>query len=553
MANKARSNRRTEHRFSQIPQATISRSMFNRSHSHKTTFNSGVLVPIYVDEVLPGDTVNLNMTAFARMATPIWPVMDNARLNFFFFFCPYRLVWTNWPKFCGEQDDPDASTDYTVPQLVGHSSSGFLVDSVPEYMGVPATLASLSVSALPTRSYNLIWNQWFRDENLQDPVVVDKDDGPDSEGNYRNLLRRGKRHDYFTSCLPFPSKGPGVEIPLGETAAVVRNDATSQIGVELADSSQQRQGTLDGKLYTGAGPSDVEVNLTGASGGHAAQDMYWGEDVGLQVDLSTATAATINTLRQAFQIQKLFERDARGGTRYTEIVKSHFQVSSPDQRLQRVEYLGGGSAPLIISAVPQTTQRTDAAGWDNNNYPGDLGGFGTVQSSGIGFKKSFTEHGTIIGLVSAQADLTYQQGLHRMWSRSTRYDFYWPAFQSLGEQAVLNQEIYCQAPSVGGADPENLRVFGYQERWAEYRYFPSRISGLFNTARAANLGSWHLAQHFDGLPTLGNTFISDDPPFDRVVAVTSPVGPQFIFDSYFDIKCARPMPVYSVPGLIDHF
>ncbi len=531
----ARGNRKTEHRFSQVPKATIPRSQFNRSHTHKTTFDAGFLIPILCQEILPGDTWNLNMTMFARLSTPIFPIMDNMYLDVFFFFVPYRLVWDNWKKFCGEQDDPADSIAFTIPQMTAAVGTATLRN--PDYMGVPPLRTETTVNVLPFRSLNLIWNEWFRDENLQDSVTLSKGDGPETDSAYRNLHSRGKRHDYFTSCLPWPQKQIlGVELPLGTTAPV---DLTITEHPSFNIGAATDKGLI---RSTDAPNTDVgwESGDPGAGGTTPAEWNKLGFTA--QADLSSATAATINSLRTAFQIQKLLERDARGGTRYTEIVRSHFGVSSPDSRLQRSEYLSGGSAPLIISQVAQT---------DTN--VGKLAAFGTAAATGIGFNKSFTEHGTLLGLVSARADLTYQQGLNRMWSRLTRYDFYWPSFAGLGEQAVLNQEIYFQNHDAGGAAPndDNHKVFGYQERWAEYRYAPSLISGKFRSDQATPLDAWHLAQNFVALPTLGDTFIKDTPPVDRVIAVDT--EPHFIFDSFFTIKCARPMPVYSVPGLIDHF
>jgi len=515
------------------------------------TFDAGYLIPIYVDEVLPGDTFNLNVTAFARLATPLYPLMDNMSLDFFFFFIPYRLVWENWQKFCGEQEDPGDSTDFTIPQSTNAATS-CTPQSNLDYMGIPpgttgaaGLRTNATFSALPLRSLHLVWNEWFRDQNLQDSLTVDKDDGPDASSTYWSLLRRGKRHDYFTSCLPWPQKGPGVELPVGGTADVVRETSSSQIGVQYDKSTVANQGVMD-NLISGGSSAPVVLDDTGID----ANTMQWGESVGLMADLTTAEAVTINSLREAFQLQKLFERDARGGTRYTELVKSHFGVTSPDARLQRSELLSTGSCPIIINAVPQSTQATTATNWDTD-AKGSLAAYGT-SAGRCGFTKSFVEHGTIIGLVSARADLTYQQGLHRMWSRSTRNDFYWPALANLGEQAVLNKEIYFQGPDVlDGSEIVDNQVFGYQERWAEYRYAPSRISGLFRSENATPLDAWHLAQEFTSLPLLDDTFIQDTPPVDRVIAV--PSEPHFIFDSFFSIKCARPMPLYSVPGLIDHF
>ena len=552
--------RRTEHQFSQAPQAKIQRSQFNRSHTHKTTLNAGDLVPILVDEVLPGDTWNLNMTAFGRLSTTIWPVLDNLHADFFYFFVPNRLVWTNWPKFCGEQEDPEDSVDFVVPQLIAHPTSGFGHGQLMDYMGVPPTPA-LSISALPKRAYGLIWNEWFRDQNLQDSLPVAKDDGPDTYSemggwdspNYRaGLQRRGRRHDYFTSCLPWPSKQEGVELPLGVSAPI-----TGTIAGHSTNHPSFNIGTLTDQGLTRSAVSSTLPSWEAATdpGTGAPTPALWNDPAldatGLEVDLSAATAATINSLRQAFQIQKLFERDARGGTRYTELLRSHFKVVSPDARLQRSEYLGGGTIPVISHAVPQT--EASAGTTVESTMQGSLSAFSALAGSGIGFNKSFTEHGHIIGLVSIRADLTYQQGIARMWSRSTRFDFYWPVFQSLGEQAVLNQEIYVQDPSGSPGDVENTAVFGYQERWAEYRYSPSRVSKSFRSSYAVTLDAWHLALKFLALPTLGSTFIEDTPPVDRVIAVQSGNADQFLLDTFFSIKCARPMPIYSVPGMIDHF
>lgn len=523
------------HTFSQVPQADIPRSSFNRNHGYKTTLDAGWLVPVFVDEALPGDTFNCKMTAFARLATPIVPIMDNMFLDSFFFAVPIRLIWDNWQKFNGEQTNPDDSTDYVVPTMTA-PAGGWTTHSLSDYFGIPTLIEGLVHSSLWHRAYNLIYNEWFRDQNLQDSVVVDKDDGPDDPADYV-LLRRGKRHDYFTSCLPWPQKGPSVELPLGTTAPVV-SDGTV---VSMAGSTS---GTRT--LSLGSDGALPVMRFSGALVTPAQQAMF--VNSGLEVDLSTATAATINQLRQAFQIQKLYERDARGGIRYTEIIRSHFGVVSPDARLQRPEYLGGGSSRVNINPVAQTSS-TDAT-----TPQGNLAAFGTVSAGGHGFVKSFTEHCIIIGFVSVRADLNYQQGLNRMWSRSTRWDFYWPALSHIGEQSVLNKEIYAQGPAVidtvtGAAYDDE--VFGYQERFAEYRYKPSVITGRFRSNFAQSLDIWHLAQDFSSLPVLGNDFIVENPPVDRVIAVDT--EPHFLFDSYFQLNCVRPMPVYSVPGLIDHF
>jgi len=517
------------HGFSKVPQAEIPRSSFDRSHGFKTTFDAGKLIPIFVDDVVPGDTFNLNMTGFGRLATPLHPIMDNMYLETFFFFVPNRLVWDNWEKFNGQQDNPGDSTDYLVPRLA--SASSISEGSIGDYLGLPVGVApdSLDISSLPFRAYNLIYNEWFRDQNLIDSLPVPKDDGPDigtdlgtpSAATYPPRLR-GKRHDYFTSCLPWPQKGDAVSLPLGTIAPVVTTGS----------SANQDVGILNG-----LGNANKLVSSTTRV--QTSADSALDSDYYLQADLTNATAATINDLREAFQVQKMLERDARSGTRYTEIIQAHFGVTSPDARLQRPEYLGGGSTRVSVSPVPQTSS-TDAT-----TPQGNLAAFGTVGFDRHGFTKSFTEHGHIIGIACVRADLTYQQGLNRMWSRQDRYDFYWPALAHLGEQAVLNKEIYAQGTT---ADDD---VFGYQERYAEYRYKPSLITGAFRSNAATSLDTWHLSQDFASLPVLNETFINENPPVDRVIAV--PSEPHFILDSYFQLKCARPMPMYGVPGLIDHF
>lgn len=523
------------HQFSMVPKAEIQRSSFDRSHGHKTTFDAGYLVPVFVDEALPGDTFNLNMTIFARLATPLVPIMDNLRMDAFFFFVPLRLLWTNFPKMFGEQDNPGDSTSYLVPQIVS-PVGGYAQGSLADYFGMPTLVAGMTHSAFWHRAYNLIWNQWFRDENLQNSVPKNMGDGPDNPADYV-LLRRGKRHDYFTSSLPFPQKGPAIQLPLG-SQAVVRTAATAQVtGAQSAMTMLTTGGAVGAAQTLVNRPTTGTLfGLTPVSGSNG--DEFYPSN--LYADLSTATAATINQLRQAFQVQRMYERDARGGTRYTEIIQAHFGVTSPDARLQRAEYLGGGSVPININPVAQTSST------DSQETPlASLAAVGTASMHGVGFSKSFTEHGVLIGLVSMRADLNYQQGLNRMFSRQTRFDFYWPALSHLGEQSVLNKEIYAQGTSVDND------TFGYQERYAEYRYKPSIVTGQFRSNFAQSLDIWHLAQEFSALPTLGATFIQDDPPVDRVIAV--PSEPHVLFDSFFNLRCARPMPVYGVPGLIDHF
>lgn len=528
------------HQFTMIPKAEIPRSKFDCQSTHKTTFDAGYLVPVYVDEVLPGDTFNLNMTAFARLSTPLYPIMDNLHLESFFFFVPNRLIWSNWQKFMGQQNNPSDSISYVVPQQVS-PANGYAIGSLQDYMGLPTVgqvTATKTVShcAFWTRAYNLIYNEWFRDENLQNSVVVDMGDGPDTVANY-TLLRRGKRKDYFTSALPWPQKGSSVTLPLGSTAPILRTNNAPVARAYVAGTNSLA--TTNTVMYGGDTGTGNIHNLS-------AQELSIDPNGGLYADLSAATAATINQLRQSFQIQKLLERDARGGTRYTEIIRSHFGVISPDARLQRPEYLGGGTTPININPIAQTSG-TNASG--TTTPLGTLASMGTGLAHNHGFTQSFVEHGVILGIVAVRADLTYQQGLQKMWSRSTRYDFYFPAFATLGEQAVLNKEIY-----VTGDTSQDDGVFGYQERWAEYRYYPSRISSLFRSTAAGTIDGWHLAQKFTALPTLNTTFIQDTPPLARALAVGAAAnGQQFIFDSFFDVKKARPMPMYSVPGLIDHF
>jgi hypothetical protein len=532
------------HQFAMIPKADIPRSSFKIQKTHKTTFDAGFLVPVYVDEVLPGDTFNLKMTAFARLATPLFPIMDNMHIDSFFFFVPNRLVWENWQRFMGEQDNPSSSISYVVPQQVS-PAGGYAVGSLQDYMGLPTVGQvgagnTVSHCAFFTRAYNLIWNDWFRDENLQNSAVVNIGDGPDPtpSTNY-TLLRRGKRHDYFTSALPWPQKGSSVSLPLGTSAPVSLYPTTTTTNSGIIRTAATRVLAPNTALNSSITTARFSDNLAGAN------PLVYDPNGTMFADLSTATAATINQLRQSFQIQKLLERDARGGTRYTEIIRAHFGVISPDARLQRPEYLGGGSSPVNVNPIAQTS----GTGASGTTAPlGNLAAMGTALAHGHGFTQSFTEHGVIIGLVSVRADLTYQQGLRKMWNRSTRYDFYFPAFAMLGEQAVLNREIYCD----GSANDAN--VFGYQERWAEYRYNPSQISGLFKSTSAGTIDAWHLAQKFTSLPTLNSTFIQDTPPVSRIVAVGAGAnGQQFLLDTFFDIKAARPLPMYSVPGLIDHF
>ncbi len=512
---------KSQHKFSNVPSANIPRSSFNLSHPHKTTFDADYLVPICQPvDIIPGDTFSWSTHFFMRLATPLAPILDNMYFETFAFFVPYRLLWSNHEKFHGAQDDPGDSIDFTIPSRNLNNSP---VGTLQDYFGIPdlGSSGTLTVSDMPFRAYNLIFREWFRDENLQDSPVVDLTDGASTIGNYV-LLKRGKRHDYFTSCLPWPQKGTAVSLPLGDTANIHAAGATGQTLSIYSDDNTERR-LIDTNNVT------ADISATSATLGV------------LYADLSAATASTINDIRLAFQTQRLLERDARSGTRYVEILKGQWQVTSPDFRLQRPEFLGGGSSTVNVTPVQQQSAQTTPVA---NDKLGNLAAYGTVAGS-HSWTKSFVEHGVVIILGNVRGDITYSQGVDRYWSKSTRYDFFYPVLSGIGEQSVLNREIWAD-----GSANDDL-VFGYQERYGEYRFLNGKLTGLMRPDAAGTLSSWHLSEDFATLPTLGNTFIQANTgvPLDRAIAI--PTEPHFIADFYHQVRAARPMPLYGVPGNLD--
>ena len=510
--------------FAKIAQPRIQRSVFDRSHGYKTTFDAGKLIPFYLDEALPGDTFNMkNVNVFGRINTLIKPVMDNIMIDVHFFSVPERLIWENFKKMNGEQENPGDSISYTFPEMTS-PVGGYTENSIYDYFGLPTKVAGYEHRSGPLRAYNLIFNEWYRDENLQDSVTVRKTDSGDLDSDF-TLLDRGKRKDYFTSALPWAQKGDAVSVPLGDKA-YVKGIGPGTNTYTVADANAYEPGSAGTTTFNPYKRIDNNDWYT-------QEDSTYTGNPDIYADLSSATAATVNAWREAFQTQELLELDARGGTRYTEIIKSHFNVDSPDKRLQRPELLGGFTTYLNINPIAQT-------GESGTTKQGNLSGIGTFADSKRGFIKSFTEHEIVIGIISARADLNYQQGLNKLWKRSTRYDLYWPSFAHLGEQAITNDEIFTQGTAADDA------VFGYQERYADYKFKPSLVTSQLRSNASASLDSWHLAQDFASLPALDDTFIKEQPPMDRIVAVTS--EPDFELDVHMNLKCARPMPTYAIPA-----
>ena len=544
-------NRNAVSRFAQVPRAEIRRARFKRDFSNITTINEGDLVPLYVDEVLPGDTISCDLNGLIRMSTPLYPVMDNCYLDTYAFFVPCRLVWEHWENLMGQNDSTywAETTEYSVPQTTA-PSGGWNVGTIADYMGIPTGVTGISVNSMPFRAYARIWNEWFRDENLQQPVVQDTDDANNTGSNTGNQLtdaqngglplKVAKYHDYFTSCLPEPQKGEAATIPLN-----------LGLGVEPVNTTNERHNVNNYALYwnlpgTSNAPSNSSGTLVMKNGSTASL----GDGIGstnaalapgnLIVDLSNTGNAniTINELRQAIAIQHILEADARGGTRYVELLAHEFGVTSPDSRLQRSEYLGGTRVPININQVIQQSATSDVS------PQGNTAAYSMTTLRNKMCNYSAVEHGYIIMLGCIRVDHSYQQGLSRMWSRKTRFDFYHPMLANLGETAVLNKEIYCQ----GNAQDDE--VFGYQEAWADYRYHPNIVTGEMRSQYAQSLDAWHYADYYEQLPTLSSTWIQEGQEnIDRTLAVQSENSHQFIADFFFDQTWTRPMPIYSVPGL----
>ncbi|QRV61617.1 VP1 [Gokushovirinae sp.] len=538
-------NRNSENRFAENPQVGVSRSRFQRNSDNKTTFNTGDLIPIYLDEVLPGDTHQIDLACVMRMATPIFPVMDNAFCDFYFFFVPNRLLWEHWKEFMGENKKTAwaPKTEYSIPQVTA-PSGGWAEGTLADYLGLPTKVEGISVSALPGRAYGLIYNEWFRNQNTTQPTLVEvtdatttgKNDGSETNDNAITLakpLKAAKVFDYYTGALPEPQKGEPISIPVTGNARIIPY-ADKNLKKTSLEVYTNWQGSSSGM------PFNWQRSSSGMPfNGYGTQIIANNKMAYLGADLTGVTGTTINQLRQAFQIQKLLEKDARGGTRYREVLREHFGVVSPDARMQIPEYLGGYRLPINVSQVIQTSST------DSTSPQGNTAALSVTTMNKSMFTKSFTEHGFIMGLAVVRTDQTYQQGIERMWSRKGRYDYYWPVLANIGEQAILNKEIYAQG------NKKDEEAFGYQEAWADYRYKPSKVTGLFRSNAQQSLDSWHYAQDYDALPTLSTAWMEQgDAEMKRTLAVKN--QPDFIADFYFMNKTTRCMPVYSIPGLIDH-
>lgn len=571
-------NRNVESRFAMNPTTIdISRSTFDRSSSVKTTFNVGELIPFYIDEVLPGDTFNVSTSKVVRMQTLLTPVMDNIYLDTYFFFVPNRLCWDHWRELNGENTQSAwyPTVEYSIPQITS-PEGGWEVGTIADYLGIPTGVPNLSVNALPFRAYALICNEWFRDENLTDPLSIPTDDatvaGVNTDSYITDVAKGGKPllaskyHDYFTSCLPAPQKGPAVLIPIAngdlpvvaksnpvplDSLEVISGHPTKRVPLAFYRNASSESGILPSSFNVLFDDGSSNVERYGNLPSITSQSLETYVPANLYALGSDLAATSISQLRLAFQIQKLYERDARGGTRYIELLKSHFGVTSPDARLQRPEYLGGNRVPININQVLQQS------GTVTGSTPqGTPTGVSLTTDTNSDFTKSFVEHGYVIGLMVARYDHTYQQGLERMWSRKDRFDFYWPVFANIGEQAVKNKEIYAQGNLTVDSQGDIIddQVFGYQEAWADYRYKPNRVSGEMRSSYAQSLDSWHLADDYNSLPYLSDSWIREDgKTVDRVLAVSSRVSDQLFADIYIKNRTTRPMPVFSIPGLIDHY
>jgi len=514
-------NRLSQSGAAQVPIANVPRSSFDRSHTHKTAFDFDYNIPVFIDEMYPNDTASIYINLFGRLATQKVPIMDNLYLRADWFWCPSRLLQDNFKKIMGERRNPSDSIDFVTPYLQLTGTDVFGIGTIYDYMGLPTDVEDILVrNTLPLRMYPKVWNEWFRSSVLQNEANAPVDDGPDVLADFA-LLKKGKKHDFFTSLLPYPTPlNEIVTVPLGTSAPVILDPDKSPF-------SGFRAYTYAGAA---ADASDVETNASGDLLGTTSSVGITLDPRGdLIADLSSAASAPITAIIEAFQMNSFLATDARGGNRYQEIVLSHFNVLIPDYTIQRSEYLGGGEVPINIHPVAQTSPTA------GSNAQGQLASFATTSNQGnrIGFTKSFTEHGYVMCIVSARADITYQQGIAAMWDRNSRFDFYWPKFQELGDEAVPSRRIYAD-----GTGDDNL-VLGYAERFGDLRFYPSRISGVLRSTATGSLDVWHMAEEFASRPTLNASFTQQNTPIERSITVTS--EPHLIFDSFFDYRHVRPM------------